>query len=75
MYDYAGEWTFALASRPKAAWEGIVGVVPGQFGIGIFSPLLDAKGNSVRGVATCRELSERFGMHCFETGFDGMRLT
>ena len=54
---------------------GIVGVVPGQFGIGVFSPPLDAKGNSVRGVAVCRVLSERFGLHSFETAFAGTRLT
>lgn len=75
MYDYAGEWAYRVGIPSKSGvGGGIVGVVPGQFGIGIFSPLLDAKGNSVRGVATCRELSERFGLHCFETGFEGTRL-
>jgi glutaminase len=49
----------------------MVAVVPGLMGIGVFSPKLDAKGNSVRGVKVCRELSERFGLHCFESGFDG----
>ncbi len=53
---------------------GIVGVVPGKFGIGVFSPPLDAKGNSVRGIATFRELSERFGLHIFEQGFQGPKL-
>jgi glutaminase len=76
MYDYAGEWAFRVGIPSKSGvGGGIVGVVPGQFGIGVFSPPLDAKGNSVRGVATCRELSERFGLHCFETGFQGTRLT
>jgi glutaminase len=75
MYDYAGEWAFRVGIPSKSGvGGGIVGVVPGQFGIGVFSPPLDAKGNSVRGVKTCRELSDRFGLHCFETGFQGTSL-
>jgi glutaminase len=38
-------------------------VLPGQLGIGVYSPLLDARGNSVRGVLLCRSLSERLGLH------------
>ena len=46
---------------------GIVAVVPGRLGIGVFSPLLDARGNSVRGIRVCTDLSERFGLHVFES--------
>jgi glutaminase len=53
---------------------GIVAVVPGQLGIGIFSPLLAARGNSVRGIKTCIELSRRFGLHVFEVGAHRSRL-
>jgi len=42
---------------------GIVAVLPGQLGIGTYSPLLDHKGNSVRGVLLCRSLSEQLGLH------------
>jgi glutaminase len=72
MYDYAGEWAYRVGIPAKSGvGGGIVGVVPGKFGIGIFSPPLDAKGNSVRGIQVCQELSERYGLHCFETGFAG----
>jgi glutaminase len=37
-----------------------------QLGIAVYSPRLDAKGNSVRGIAVCRELALHLGLHAFE---------
>jgi glutaminase len=75
MYDYAGEWAYRVGLPAKSGvGGGICAVVPGRCGIGIFSPLLDARGNSVRGIKVCEELSERFGLHAFELGFGGERL-
>ena len=51
MYDAAGDWVSAVGMPAKSGvGGGIVAVLPGQLGIGVYSPLLDAKGNSVRGV-------------------------
>jgi len=47
---------------------GITAVLPGQLGIGVYSPLLDTRGNSVRGVLACRALSERLGLHFLTVG-------
>jgi glutaminase len=48
-------------------------VVPGKLGIGVFSPGLDAYGNSVRGTAVCEELSEHLGLHVFaDAGEDAL---
>jgi glutaminase len=75
MYDYAGEWAFRVGMPAKSGvGGGIVAIVPGQLGIGVYSPKLDAKGNSARGIQVCQELSERFGLHCFESGFSGPTL-
>lgn len=66
MYDYAGSWLYEVGMPAKSGvGGGIIAVVPGRFGIGIFSPRLDDKGNSVRGIQVCKELSRHFGMHLF----------
>ena len=40
-------------------------VSPGKGGLGTFSPLLDAAGNSVKGQLVARFLSEQLGMGLF----------
>ena len=65
MYDWAGEWLYEIGIPAKSGVAGgVLAVLPGQLGIGVFSPPLDARGNSVRGVAVCRELSRDFELHC-----------
>jgi glutaminase len=64
MYDFAGEWVYAVGMPAKSGVAGgVLAVLPGQVGIGVFSPRLDARGNSVRGVAVCTDLSRDFDLH------------
>jgi len=64
MYDGAGEWMLRVGLPAKSGVAGgLLAVSPGQFGIGVFSPPLDAQGNTVSGVRACELLSERFGLH------------
>jgi len=49
-------------------------VLPGQAGIAVFSPPLDAKGNSLRGIQVFEELSTRFSLHFMEVLFHNNTL-
>lgn len=67
MYDAAGDWVSNVGIPAKSGVAGgIIGALPGQVGLAAFSPKLDSKGNSVRGVAMCEQLSRDMGLHMMD---------
>jgi len=64
IYDFTGEWVYRVGMPAKSGvGGGILAVLPGQLGIGVYSPALDERGNSVRGIKVCEALSADLGLH------------
>ena len=64
MYDSAGDWLTTVGIPAKSGVSGgIMGVLPGQVGIAVFSPRLDPHGNSTRGVRLFERMNHDLGLH------------
>ena len=63
LYEASGEWMLDVGIPGKSGiGGGITASSPGKGGFGAFSPLLDAEGNSVRGVLAARQISRELGL-------------
>jgi glutaminase len=68
MYDFSGEFAFTIGLPAKSGVAGgLMVVVPNLFGLCIWSPRLDELGNSVRGIAFCKELVKTFNFHLYDS--------
>jgi glutaminase len=58
LYDDSGIWLYRVGLPAKSGvGGGIIAVAPGRFGIAVFSPPLDAAGNSVRAQKAIQDIA------------------
>lgn len=67
MYDGAGEFALRVGLPSKSGvGGGIISVVKGKMGIGIYGPALDKKGNSIAGIEMLEYISQKLKLNMFE---------
>lgn len=67
LYNGSGEFAVRVGIPGKSGVSGgILAVSPGNMGIGVFSPPLDSKGNSVAGLYALELLSEKLDLRNME---------
>lgn len=72
MYDFSGEFAFAIGLPSKSGvGGGLVMVIPNLMGLCIWSPPLDENGNSVRGIDFAKRLLDEFNFHPYDSLIGG----
>lgn len=67
FYEATGDWLYTSGIPAKTGvGGGIMGTLPGKFGIAAFSPKLDGAGNSVRAQEAIKFVMQRLDLHIFK---------
>lgn len=66
FYESTGDWLYSSGIPAKTGvGGGIMGVLPGVFGVSAFAPPLDQSGNSVRAQAAIKYIAQKLGVNVF----------
>jgi glutaminase len=66
MYNESGDFAYRVGMPGKSGvGGGIVAIIPGQLSIAVWSPELNAHGNSYRGIATLEDFTTELGISVF----------
>ncbi|WLP85491.1 glutaminase A [Mycoplasma seminis] len=67
LYDKSGEFAYYVGLPGKSGvGGGLIAVVPGKLGVAVFSPPLDAYGNSVRGFKIIKDFCNKMNFNLYK---------
>ena len=67
FYEHTGDWMYTSGIPAKTGvGGGVMGVLPGQFGIAAFAPPLDGSGNSVKAQLAIQYIMNKLGLNVFD---------
>ncbi|MEG1762032.1 MAG: glutaminase A [Bacteroidales bacterium] len=66
FYEHTGDWIYSSGIPAKTGvGGGIMGVMPGVFGISAFAPPLDGSGNSIKAQLAIKQVVTKLGLNVF----------
>lgn len=74
FYEHTGDWLYTSGIPAKTGvGGGVLGILPGVFGISAFAPPLDGSGNSVKAQLAIKYIMNKLGLSIF--GSDRFTIT
>lgn len=67
FYEHTGDWMYTSGIPAKTGvGGGVMGILPGQFGVAAFAPPLDSSGNSVKAQLAIQYIMNKLELNLFD---------